>query len=79
MSTQEFYECVQELWSIESQLHWSLYVVFHWDACRTSVNHASENPNVLRKVALSLLRSARNLHEKGNKKLSSPKNISPPS
>ena len=44
-------------WSIENQLHWMLDVVFREDASSVRMNHAPENLNILRKVALSLLRS----------------------
>ena len=48
-------------------------MVFREDACRASLGHAPENLNVLRKAALSLLRSAWNPRGKGKKKLSGPK------
>lgn len=44
-------------WSIENQLHWMLDVVFREDASSVRMNHAPENLNILRKAALSLLRS----------------------
>jgi predicted transposase YbfD/YdcC len=43
-------------WSIENRLHWFLDVCFGEDACRTRTGHAPENLNVLRKIALRLLR-----------------------
>ena len=73
MSALEFYECVRGHRSIENRLHWSLDVVFREDACRASLGHAPEILDVLRKVALSLLRSAGNPREKGRKKMSGPK------
>lgn len=44
-------------WSIENQLHWMLDVVFKEDASTVRTNHAPENLNLLRKIALSLMRS----------------------
>jgi hypothetical protein len=54
-------ECCRYLrghWSIENQLHWRLDVVFREDAARVACGHAPENLNVLRKIALTLLRAA---------------------
>jgi predicted transposase YbfD/YdcC len=39
-------------WSIENNLHWHLDVTFGEDACRTRKDHAPQNLNTLRKVAL---------------------------
>lgn len=44
-------------WAIENQLHWMLDVVFKEDSSAIRMNHAPENLNILRKIALSLLRS----------------------
>ena len=43
-------------WSIENRLHWFLDVCFGEDSCRVRTNNAPENLNVLRKIALRLLR-----------------------
>ena len=48
---------VRKHWSIENQLHWMLDVVFHEDAARARKDNSPLNMNVLRKTALSLLRS----------------------
>jgi predicted transposase YbfD/YdcC len=45
-------------WSIENHPHWSLDVLFREDACQVRKDHAPENLNVLRKIALARLRSA---------------------
>jgi predicted transposase YbfD/YdcC len=73
MSAEEFYRCIRGHWSIENQLHWRLDVVFREDASLVSKDHAPENLNVLRKIALPLLRAAENPIEKGKKKMSGPK------
>lgn len=44
-------------WAIENQLHWVLDVVFKEDASTIRVNHAPENLNLLRKIALSFMRN----------------------
>jgi predicted transposase YbfD/YdcC len=73
MGAMEFYRCIRGHWSIENRLHWSPDVVFREDASLVSKGHAPENLNILRKVALSLLRAAGNPRVKGKKKLSGPK------
>jgi predicted transposase YbfD/YdcC len=73
MSAQAFYRHLRGHWSIENRLHWSLDVIFREDAAQSSKGHAPENLNILRKVALSLLRAAPNPWDKGKKKMSGPK------
>jgi predicted transposase YbfD/YdcC len=43
-------------WSIENQLHWMLDVAFKEDSVLIRTQNAPENLNILRKIALSLLR-----------------------
>lgn len=43
-------------WSIENSLHWSLDMVFGEDLCRARVGNAAENLNVLRHLAMGLLK-----------------------
>ena len=62
-------------WSIENGLHWSLDVVCGKDACRVSKGYASENLNIVRKVALSLLRVVKNPHYQRKKKMSGHKKM----
>jgi predicted transposase YbfD/YdcC len=73
MSALEFYHCIRGHWSIENRLHWSLDMVFGEDAGKVSKGHAPENLNIVRKVALSLLRAARNPEYQSKKKMSGPK------
>jgi predicted transposase YbfD/YdcC len=73
MSAEEFYRHIRGHWSIENKLHWSLDVVFREDASLTCKGNAPENLNILRKIALSLLRAAENPAFKGKKKMSGPK------
>ena len=46
-------------WSIESQLHWSLDVVFREDASRARKDNSPLNMNILRKIALMCLSQAK--------------------
>jgi predicted transposase YbfD/YdcC len=70
-------ECCRYLrghWSIENQLHWRLDVVFREDAARVSCGHAPENLNIMRKIALALLRAAPDPRPSGKKrKMTGPK------
>jgi predicted transposase YbfD/YdcC len=58
MSAEEFYRYLRGHWSIENKLHGSLDVLFGEDAARVTRDHAPENVNILRKMALSLVRAA---------------------
>ena len=73
MSALEFYRYIRGHWSIENRLHWSLDMVFREDAAQVSKDHAPENLNILRKIALSLLRAAEDPRFMGKKKMSGPK------
>ena len=74
LSAEEFYRCLRGHWSIENKLHWSLDVVFKEDSAQVNRNHAPENLNILRKMALSLLRSAPSPRPvSGKQKISGPK------
>jgi predicted transposase YbfD/YdcC len=43
-------------WEVENRLHWCLDVTFHEDACRTRRDYAPHNLNIVRKIAMNLLR-----------------------
>jgi predicted transposase YbfD/YdcC len=73
MSALDFYRHLRGHWSIENRLHWSLDVVFGEDSSQASKGHAPENLNILRKMALSLLRASENPLPRGKKKMSGPK------
>lgn len=51
----EFAYAVRRHWSIESQLHWCLDVVFREDASRARKDNSPLNMNILRKTALTCL------------------------
>ena len=55
----EFAYAVRRHWSMESQLHWCLDVVFREDASRARKDSSPLNMNVLRKTALTCLNEAR--------------------
>jgi len=44
-------------WSIENNLHWTLDVIFGEDLCRARIGNAAENLNVLRHLAMGLLKN----------------------
>ncbi len=49
-------EAIRSHWEIENRLHWCLDVTFGEDACRVRKDHAPENLNIIRKIAMNLLR-----------------------
>ena len=55
---EEFAQAIREHWGIENQLHWCLDVAFREDASRARRDNSPLNLNVMRKNALSLLKSA---------------------
>ena len=74
MDADKFYQSLRWHWSIENKLHYSLDVIFGEDAAQVRKNHAPENLNIMRKIALSLLRSASSPRPvKGKQKISGPK------
>jgi predicted transposase YbfD/YdcC len=73
LSAQEFYQKIRGHWSIENRLHWSLDVIFREDSAQVSKDYAPENLNILRKIALSLLRAAPDPRCMGKKKMTGPK------
>lgn len=53
-----FLEAVRGHWGIENSCHWVLDVCFSEDACRARKGHAAQNLACLRRMALSMLKSA---------------------
>ena len=49
-------EAIRRHWEVENRLHWCLDVTFHEDACRTRRDQAPHNLNIVRKMAMNLLR-----------------------
>lgn len=52
-----FLRLVRNHWSIENQLHWTLDVSFHEDACLLHSPNVAVNLSLLRKMALAIIRS----------------------
>lgn len=52
-----FLQAIRQHWAIENNLHWVLDVVFNEDAHQLRDRHAAQNLNVLRKMAIPLLRN----------------------
>jgi len=50
-----FAKAVRGHWAIES-MHWHLDVTFREDSCKTLESTAAQNLNILRKIALSILK-----------------------
>jgi predicted transposase YbfD/YdcC len=53
-----FASCARGHWSIENSLHWTLDVTFREDESRIRRDHAPENFAIMRRTALSLLKTA---------------------
>jgi predicted transposase YbfD/YdcC len=47
---------IRSHWEIENRLHWCLDVTFREDASQIRIAHAPENLNLIRKIAMNLLR-----------------------
>ena len=47
---------IRSHWEIENRLHWCLDVTFREDASQIRIAHAPENLNIVRKIAMNLLR-----------------------
>lgn len=47
---------IRSHWEIENRLHWCLDVTFQEDASQIRNAHAPENLNIVRKIAMNLLR-----------------------
>ena len=55
-SAEEFCQIIRGHWSVENQLHWMLDVVFREDDARAKKDNSPLNLNIIRKVALGLLK-----------------------
>jgi predicted transposase YbfD/YdcC len=49
-------QAIRSHWEIENRLHWCLDVTFNEDASRIRTDHAPENLNIVKKIAMNLLR-----------------------
>jgi len=55
-SAMQFNAMVRKHWSIENQLHWHLDVTFNEDTSRVRTKNSAENMNILRKMALQIVK-----------------------
>ena len=53
---ENFCEIARGHWSIENQLHWVLDVVFREDGAKAKKNNSPLNMNILRKIAIPILK-----------------------
>ena len=47
---------IRSHWEVENRLHWCLDMTFNEDASRIRTDHAPENLNIIKKIAMNLLR-----------------------
>jgi predicted transposase YbfD/YdcC len=52
---ERFADSVRTHWGIENQVHWVFDVAFNEDACHIRKDHAPENFDLIRHIALNLL------------------------
>ena len=57
LGVKRFAECVRGHWGIENGLHWTLDVTFDEDQSRIRKDDGAENMGLLRRIALSVLKS----------------------
>jgi len=57
VNAKTFSKLIREHWRVENSLHWVLDVVFDEDHCRIHNQFAPQNLNILRKMAIALLRN----------------------
>ena len=63
----DFCRAVRDEWGIENNLHWHLDVTFKEDKNRTMIKNLQTNLNILRKIALNILKLAKPLYNKSLK------------
>jgi predicted transposase YbfD/YdcC len=52
-----FLHAIRSHWGIENSLHWVLDVLFREDYCRKRKDNTAENFNIIRKMALNIIRT----------------------
>lgn len=63
----DFSRTIRDEWGIENNLHWQLDVTFKEDANRTMNKNAQANLNILRKLALNILKLVKPMYNKSLK------------
>ncbi len=54
--SEQLAHAIRSHWEIENRLHWCLDMTFHEDVSRVRIDHAPENLNIVKKIAMNLLR-----------------------
>lgn len=63
-----FLTAIRSHWGIENCLHWVLDVIFNEDYCRKRKENAAENFNIIRKMALNIIRTNKKNEKKSIKR-----------
>ena len=61
MSVKTFGDSQRGHWGIENQLHWCLDIAFNEDSCRMRSKNVAENMNLIRHIALNLLKQEKSV------------------
>lgn len=61
MSAKTFGDSQRGHWGIENQLHWCLDIAFNEDSCRMRSKNVAENMNLIRHIALNLLKQEKSV------------------
>ena len=61
MSAKTFGDSQRGHWGIENQLHWCLDIAFNEDSCRMRSKNMAENMNLIRHIALNLLKQEKSV------------------
>lgn len=69
-SARYFHEAVRTHWQIENNLHWVLDVAFSEDDSRKSAGNSAQNFSLISKIALNMIGSHRDTHNRGAKEIS---------
>lgn len=69
MTSQSLLHAKRSHWGIENSLHWSLDMLLREDENRVRTDNAAENLNVLRHLALNLVRNETSVKSRMNLKL----------
>ena len=57
MNAEQIMKCKRNHWSVENNLHWVLDMAFREDESRARADNSAENLNVIRQIALNILKS----------------------
>ena len=57
MNAEQIMKCKRNHWSVENNLRWVLDMAFREDESRARADNSAENLNVIRQIALNILKS----------------------